>query len=289
MNFHRIAVTGPGGQLGSALRAHLGPRALPVDRSTLPLDRPDAVGPALQTLRPDAIINCGAYVAVDKAEQESELCFRTNAETPAAMAEACARLDIPLVQISTDYVYCRSERREPHREVDPISPDGVYARSKAAGEQAALKAPRSLVVRTCGLYGVTPRKANFVETMLRLGGEGRRLRVVDDQTCTPSHVADVARAVVHLLDREATGIVNVTNRGFVTWFDFANEIFRQSEMHVEVEPITSAQFGAPAPRPAYSVLDCGLYESLGGPPLPFWQEALAAYLSARTQPESSAP
>lgn len=283
MKFHRIAITGPGGQLGRALRDLLGPRALPVDRETMPLDRPDTIRTALETLRPDAIVNCGAYVAVDKAEEESELCFRTNAESPAAMAECCSRLDIPLVQISTDYVFCRSDRRQPHRESDPIAPDGAYARSKAAGEQAALQAPRSLVVRTCGLYGVTPRRANFVETMLRLGGEGRRLRVVNDQTCTPSYVADVARGVMHLLDREATGIVNVTNRGSATWFEFAQEIFRQSGMQVEVEPITTAQFGAPAPRPSYSVLDCGLYESLGGPPLPAWQDALAAYLLARKQ------
>jgi dTDP-4-dehydrorhamnose reductase len=286
MEFRRIVVTGPNGQLGSALCRLLGPRALPVDRSILPLDQPEAAAAALEALRPDAVINCGAYVAVDKAEQESELCFRTNAETPAAMADACRRMDIPLVQISTDYVYCRSECREPHRETDPIAPDGVYARSKAAGEQAALQAPRSLVVRTCGLYGVTPRKANFVETMLRLGGEGRRLRVVNDQTCTPSYVADVARGIAYLLEREASGIVNLTNRGEVTWYDFANEIFRQSTMQVEVEPITSEQFGAPAPRPAYSVLDNGLYASLGGPALPSWQEALAAYLVARRETAS---
>lgn len=284
MAFRRIAITGPGGQLGSALCHLLGSRAIPVDRTILPLDRPEAVSAALETLRPDAVINCGAYVAVDKAEQESELCFRTNAETPAAMAEVCTRLEIPLVQISTDYVYCRSDRREPHRETDSISPDGVYARSKSAGEQAALQAPRSLAIRTCGLYGVTPRKANFVETMLRLGGEGRKLRVVNDQTCTPSYVADVAQGIVYLLDREARGVVNVTNRGSVTWYEFANEIFRQSDMQVEVEPITSEQFNAPAPRPAYSVLDEGLYASLGGPSLPLWHEALAAYLVARRQP-----
>lgn len=259
---------------------------MPIDRSMLPLDEPGTAAQTIESLRPDAVVNCGAYVAVDKAEQESELCFRTNAETPAAMAEVCKRLDLPFVQISTDYVYCRSERREPHREIDTIAPDGVYARSKAAGEQAALQAPRSLVIRTCGLYGVTPRKANFVETMLRLGGEGRHLRVVNDQTCTPSYVADIARGILFLLEREAEGIVNLTNRGAVTWYDFANEIFRQSNMQVEVEPITSEQFGAPAPRPAYSVLDNGLYTSLGGPPLPYWQDALAAYLLARREPAS---
>lgn len=284
MEFRRIAVTGPSGQLGSVLCRMLGPRALPVDRSILPLDRPEEAGSVIESLRPDAVINCGAYVAVDKAEQETELCFRTNAETPAAMAQVCSRLDIPLVQISTDYVYCRSEQREPHRETDGIAPDGAYARSKAAGELAALEAPRSLVIRTCGLYGVTPRKANFVETMLRLGAERRHLRVVNDQICTPSYVADVARGILFLLEREADGIVNVTNRGAVTWYDFANEIFRQSNLEVEVEPITSAQFGAPAPRPAYSVLDGGRYASLGGPALPSWQDALAAYLLARQAP-----
>lgn len=281
MEYRRIAITGPNGQLGSALVRLLGTSALPVDRSILPLDRPEAINDALAKLRPDAVVNCGAYVAVDKAEQESELCFRINAEAPAALAEACSRLEAPLVQISTDYVYCRSERRAPHRETDPIAPDGVYARSKAAGEQAALKATKPIVIRTCGLYGVTPRKANFVETMLRLGGEGRRLRIVDDQTCTPSYVVDVARGIAHLLQNEARGVVNVTNQGFTTWYEFAREIFRQSEMTVEIEPISSAEYNAPAPRPAYSVLDDGLYRRLGGPPLRNWQEALAAYLAAR--------
>jgi dTDP-4-dehydrorhamnose reductase len=139
-------------------------------------------------------------------------------------------------------------------------------------------------VRTCGLYGrLGPRSpGNFVETMLRLAAEGKPLRVVDDQRCTPSYVPHVARAIVFLLNAKARGIFHVVNSGETTWYRFAAELVRLAGREVAMEPITTADYGAPAPRPAYSVLDTAKYHALPGrPALPPWQDALAEYLANR--------
>jgi dTDP-4-dehydrorhamnose reductase len=205
----------------------------------------------------------------------------------AHLVEACRTLDCPLVHISTDYVFGRTAGREtPYRETDEPCPQGVYAQTKLESELAARQWPKHLIVRTCGLYGrLAERSAgNFVETMLRLAGAGQRLRVVVDQRCTPTYTPHVVRAVRFLLGIEARGVYHVTSAGDTTWHAFAQEIFRQTGLAVPVEPIASAEWGALAPRPTYSVLDCSKYLALpGAPPLPRWQEALAEYLRHRSQ------
>lgn len=287
----RVAVTGAGGQLGGELCRLLGDRAIALDVPEFDLTDRRLVLDSLRELAPDAVINTAAYTLVDRAEQEADRCWKINAEGVAHLAEACRELAAPLVQISTDYVFGGHEgRRTPFRESDPPAPQGVYAKSKLGGEHEAARWERHIIVRTCGLYGLRgPRTSggNFVDTMLRLAREGRPLRIVADQHCTPSYVPHVARAVLFLLEANVSGIFHVVNRGATTWHDFAWEIFRLSGLSPAVEPITTAQYGAPAPRPLYAVLDTSKYESLAGPPLLSWQEAVAEYLRT-LEPEKAA-
>ena len=282
----KIAVTGAWGQLGGELCRQLGDDALPLEIDTLDLTDGPAVHDTLAKLRPDAVINCAAYTQVDLAEEQVEAARAVNATAVEHLGAACGEIDCPLIQISTDYVFGGSPGRDtPHREDDPTSPLGIYARTKFAGECAAMTHPKHLIVRTCGLYARPDdaRAKNFVKTVLRLGAERGELRVIADQHCTPSYVPHVARAVLFLAgvgqaEPAPWGIYHVTNRGETTWCEFASEIFRLAQMAVRVEPITTADYGAAAPRPAYSVLNTSAYHALGGPAMPNWQAALAEYV-----------
>lgn len=277
-----VVVTGSQGQLGSELCRQLGSRAVGLDLPEFDVTDRTGVLATLADLRPEAVINTAAYTRVDQAEREPELCRAVNAAAVGYLAEACRQLACPLVQISTDYVFGGdASRRTPYLESDVPCPQSVYARTKLEGEKRAAEWERHLIVRTCGLYGsLGPRSAgNFVATMLRLGREKRHLRVVADQWCTPSYVPHVARAIVFLLDRRQVGLYHVVNTGQTTWYDFAKEVFRQVGLAVEVERITTAQYGALAARPAYSVLDTAKYHSLPEcPAMPPWQDALSEYL-----------
>lgn len=280
----KLAITGAGGQLGGELCRRLDVRAIPLDVPEFDLTDADKTIGTLLDLRPDAVINTAAYTLVDRAEHDADRCRKINAAGVGSLAEACRRLDVPLVQISTDYVFGRDlNRRTPYREDDPPGPLGVYAQTKLEGEAQAASWAKHIIVRTCGLYGrrgPQTSASNFVDTMLRLGREGKPLRIVDDQQCTPSYVPHVAQAILFLLEAGHFGAYHVVNRGATTWHGFAGEIFRQSGIHVPIEPITTAQYGAPAPRPLYAVLDTSKYHALGGPAMPTWQEALAEYLQS---------
>ena len=277
----KIAVTGAGGQLGSELCRLLGDGAMILDLPEFDLTDRELVLRTLKRIRPEAIVNTAAYTLVDKAEDEPELCRRVNTLGTRHLADACRAADCPLVQISTDYVFDGSGRSTPYRETDEPRPRGVYAQSKLEAERVAAACPKHFVVRTSGLYGRPgPRSpGNFVLTMLRLAQSRPSLRVVDDQRCTPSYVPHVARAVGFLLGTTAYGTYHVVNSGETTWHGMAAEIFRQSGLSVRLESISTAEFGARAPRPAYSVLDTSKYLALEGrPALPRWQDALAEFL-----------
>ena len=278
----KIAVLGAEGQLGSELCRQLGPRAVPLGRTQLDIASREQVEKTLLPLRPAAVINTAAYTAVDRAEQEPEVCRAVNAQAVGYLAEACAKLDCPLVQISTDYVFGQDlSRTVPYTESDPAGPLNFYGASKLAGENAAAECSRHLIVRTCGLYGPRTKQTqtNFVDTMRRLAGERKELRVVNDQHCTPSYTVDVAQAILFLLESGNWGLYHVVNTGATTWHDFAAEIFRCTDTSVRLEPITTAEYPTAARRPAYSVLDTAKYHTLGGPLMRPWPEALAAYLS----------
>ncbi|MFH1918824.1 MAG: dTDP-4-dehydrorhamnose reductase [Planctomycetota bacterium] len=281
----KVVVTGSEGQLGSELCRQLGREAVGLELPEFDLIDRQRVLEILAQVRPQAVINTAAFTRVDKAEEEADLCQAVNARGVGYVAEACRSLDCLLVQISTDYVFGgEAARQVPYRETDEPAPQGVYARTKLEGEREAAAWERHFVVRTCGLYGAPgPRSGgNFIEAMLRLGRRRKRLRVVADQHCSPSYVPHVARAIRFLLGTEGYGTYHVVNLGAATWYDLAVEVFRQSAMEVEVEPITTSEYGAPAPRPAYSVLDTGKYHALPGrPAMPTWQDALAEYLATR--------
>jgi len=230
-----------------------------------------------------AVVNCAAYTRVDDAEREPEAAYALNGTAPGELAGACAALGLPLLQISTDYVFSGLEedgspRSRPYTEADRPNPLGVYGKSKLAGEQAVLAAsPNHLVVRTAWLFG--RGGPNFVETMLRLAGERGEVAVVEDQVGCPTWTGHLAPALVGLLERQVRGLVHLAGGGATSWCSFAKEIFRQQEVACKVRPITTAQAGRPAPRPPYSVLESSRGDVI---PLPPWQDGLAGYLAARS-------
>lgn len=287
---HKILLLGGTGQLGTALQSQLRGECRAPSHAECPLADPDALRQLCDQFAPDVILNAAAYNRVDLAESEPDAAWRINALGPRLLAVEAQRLGARLVHISTDHVFAAPPNPadatppRPHpgwREADPPSPASVYAVTKLAGEHFVRAAsPRHLVVRTCGLYGParSPGKGNFVTTMLRLGRERGEVRVVEDQVCTPTSAADLATALLALLDRGAEGLFHMTNSGQASWCEFAREIFRQSGDPVRVVPISTAEFAAPARRPAHSVLACDrLTAALGQPPRD-WQTALADYL-----------
>jgi dTDP-4-dehydrorhamnose reductase len=283
---------GAAGQLGRELTQRLGKDAAALTRAEADLTRAGAARAALGALRPDVVFNCAAYNLVDRAESEPEAAFAVNAWGVRELALACRDLGCALVHFSTDYVFGLEDgRRTPYAEADAPGPVSVYGLSKLAGEYLVRAlCPRHFVVRTCGLYGVWGsggKGGNFVETMLRLAGQGKPLRVVADQVCTPSYAADVAEAALALVRAGRHGLYHVRSGGACSWYEFARAIFELAGVRADVTPIASAEYGAAARRPAYSVLGMGAYEALGLPRLRPWREALAAYLEERARRPSA--
>lgn len=280
----RIAITGADGQLGSELCRQLGERAIPLDISILDLLDLEQVRRILPQLRPQVLINTAAYTAVDLAEDNAATCFAINRDAVQALAETTAHINCRLVQISTDYVFGGPphDAPRPWTEHDLPAPQGVYARAKLAGEQAARLNADHLIVRSCGLYGQPgPRSSsNFVTTMFRLGQEAGKVSVVDDQVCSPTWVVDLANALQYLIATGKTGLFHVTNQGATSWFEFAREIFHAANIDCEVVPISSRQYGAKSPRPRYSALDTSKYQRTGGPMPSTWDQALRRYLAS---------
>ena len=284
----RSVILGAAGQLGRDLCARLPGEVVPLTRLQADLTRPESLRAALSEHRPDVVLNCAAYNFVDRAEAEPEAAFAVNAWGVRHLAAICRDFDCVLVQFSSDYVFgLDAARRTPYTEGDPPGPISVYGLSKLAGEYLVrATCPRHLVIRTCGLYGVHGiggKGTNFVETMLRLAEQGKPLRVVADQVLAPSYTADVAAATVALLTTGRYGLYHLTNAGPCSWYEFARTIVELNGIRAEVVPISTAEFGAVARRPAYSVLATAAYEALALPPLRPVREALAAYLQERRQ------
>jgi dTDP-4-dehydrorhamnose reductase len=231
-----------------------------------------------------ALVNCAAWTDVDGAESKPEAAQAVNADGAGILARAAARIGVPLLHISTDYVFDgvapldADGRARPYVESDPTGPRSVYGSTKLAGEQQVLAAsPRHLVVRTAWLYGLDG--ANFVETMLRLAGERGSVQVVTDQVGSPTWSGHLAPAILGLLERDLSGLVHLTGAGEVSWNGFAKEIFRQAEVACEAQAASSEQMARPAPRPAWSALQSERDDVL---PMPDWRDGLAGYLAARS-------
>ena len=279
----RILITGGRGQLATDLVATLRDhQVIALGRDELDITNRAGVQAALDAHQPHVVVNTAAYHAVDLCEDEPEQSFAVNAAGPQRLAALCAARNALLVYISTDYVF-GGLKSAPYTEDDPVDPICVYGVSKAAGEMAVrCTTDRHLIVRTSGLYGragAASKHGNFVQTMLRLGREGKQIAVVDDQVLTPSYTPDVADVIAQLIRAQATGTYNVTNGGECSWYEFAKEIFRLSGLPAELTRTTRAERPTPARRPAYSVLAHDGIRRLGIPEPRPWQEALAAYLS----------
>lgn len=283
----RTVIVGANGQLGHTLCKKLGKSATGLTESQLDITDQDAVLLAFSELRPDVVINAAAYTNVDAAESNVEACERVNVMGTENLVRAATAMDAVLVHVSTDYVFGSKDALcVPHTEVDPTSPQGVYAQTKFASEQVALSARKSFVVRTCGLYanddGPEATFKNFPSTILRLATSLPELRIVNDQTCTPSYVPHVADALLALATTSEFGLYHVTNQGATTWYEFALKLLRLAEISTPVHPISTEEFGAVAPRPAYSVLDTSKYLALNLVELPSWQAGLSEYLQHRS-------
>ena len=277
-----IAVIGSHGQLGTDLMHVLGDEAIGLTHADIEITDPASIDASLDERSPNIVINTAAYNLVDKAEEEPESAFAVNAFAPLNLARACASRDITLVHVSTDYVFGQdAEHTTPYTEQDRPGPVSVYGTSKLAGEHLVTAGcPRSFVVRTCGLYGnaTSPGKGNFVRTMLRLGQDRDELTVVNDQRCTPTATADVATAIAALIRTDAYGLYHCTNASDTTWCELAQTIFEIAGLDVTVKPITTSEFGAPARRPSYSVLNCDRLTSVTDVTMPHWRDALTDYL-----------
>lgn len=261
--------------------ARLGASAHPFARHQLDVTDAAAVSAAVHSIRPDVVINATAYNKVDAAESEPEAAFAVNATGVLSLALAAQRVGARLVHVSTDYVFDGTASR-PYLEDDTPRPISAYGRSKRAGEMMveAVGAP-ALLVRTSGVFGIGGSRAkggSFVDRILERARTGAVLRIVGDQRFAPTFAPDLAAAIVALLDRDATGIVHVTNDGECSWYDLAQAALELAEVRATVDRITSAELAAPAPRPAYSVLSSARFAERTGAPLRPWRDALAAML-----------
>ncbi|WP_210570014.1 dTDP-4-dehydrorhamnose reductase [Streptomyces sp. NBC_00457] len=274
-------VTGASGMLGRDLVDELRGRGAPVvalDHAALDITRPDAVSAAFAEHRPDVVVNCAAYTAVDDAESDEERALRINGDGPRLLARACAAGGARLVHVSTDYVFAGDDRAAPYPEDHPPAPRTAYGRTKLAGERAVLEElpAAGAVVRTAWLYGVHGR--SFVRTMIELEGRRDTLDVVDDQRGQPTWSADVAARIADLGPRVgpgAHGVFHATSSGEATWYELAREVFRLLGADPDrVRPTGSEAFPRPAPRPAYSALAHGRWQQIGLPAPRDWRDAL---------------
>lgn len=283
----RIAVTGKAGQVVTSLierGAAAGHEVVALGRPELDLADPATILPALQAAKADVIVSAAAYTAVDKAETEADLAYAVNGAGAGAVAEAAKALGLPLIHISTDYVFDGSGDR-PWREDDATGPTGVYGASKLAGEQAVLAAypENSAVLRVAWVY--SPFGGNFVKTMLRVGADRDELAVVADQIGNPTSALDIADGILAVAtnmvsdsDPAKRGLFHMTATGEASWADFAEAIFAASAARggptASVRRIPTADYPTPAKRPANSRLDCGRIAAAHGLTLPHWRDAL---------------
>jgi dTDP-4-dehydrorhamnose reductase len=285
-----ILVTGGTGQLARALDgAAAGRPMLRLGRPQFDFDRPDGLHLLLREVAPTLVVNAAAYTAVDKAESEPDAAARANRDGPALLAGWCAEAGVPLIHVSTDYVF-DGLKGTPYLETDPTSPTGVYGTSKLAGEQAILASgARAIVLRTSWVYAATGK--NFVLTMLNAAKKTSNLRVVADQRGCPTSAEDLAAAILAIADRLAEGwdvalggVYHAAGSGETTWHGLAEAVFARAERHGQPRPavaaITTADYPTAARRPPDSRLDCAKLHRSFGLRLPDWHDSVARTVDA---------
>ncbi len=275
----KVMVTGITGQLGFDVMRELAKRnieAIGAARKDFDLTDGGSMKKFIERHKPDAIIHCAAYTAVDKAEDESELAMEINARAVERLATLAREIDAKLIHISTDYVF-PGDGAEPYEVGDRKAPTNAYGRSKLEGERAVERLmEKFFIVRISWVFGINGK--NFVRTMLRLSETRDRLTVVDDQIGSPTYTADLARLLVEMVQTDRYGIYHATNEGFCSWAEFAAEIFRQAEVPTVVEPVPSSAYPTKAVRPKNSRLSKKSLDAAGFERLPSWKDAVGRYL-----------
>lgn len=279
---NKIWVTGVNGQLGQKVKEQIERtdnfRARYTDIDETDITSKRGVETQMQNDKPDIVINCAAYTAVDDAEKEKETALKINEKGPKVLAEKCMEHKALLIHISTDYVFS-GEGFKPYTEEEPTKPVNFYGETKALGEEAIQKTfDNAVILRTAWLY--SEHGKNFVKTMLRLGKEREKLSVIDDQVGTPTYAGDLAAAIVAIANSYVTqqhftpGIYHFTNEGVCSWFDFALKIQTLAGNNAHVNPIPTTDFPTPAKRPHYSILSKRKIKSQFQINIPHWEQSL---------------
>ncbi|RAV13779.1 dTDP-4-dehydrorhamnose reductase [Paenibacillus contaminans] len=275
----KVAVTGANGQLGKDLVGILRSRGFDVygfGRDELDICNLDQCQQVLTRTRPEVIIHSAAYTAVDQAESDQDRAYEVNAFGTRNIAVCANEIGAKLVYISTDYVF-DGTGQVPYKEFDSTNPNGVYGKSKHAGELLTRSlCHKFFIVRTSWVYGLHGN--NFIKTMLKLGKERDSLKVVNDQIGSPTYTVDLSHFLVELIQTEKYGIYHASNSGVCSWFDFAKAIFDESGLEIKVEPCTTDEFPRPAPRPKYSAMDHMAIRLNGFADIPPWRDALKRFL-----------
>lgn len=273
-----ILITGCNGQLGNEMqlleKLHPEHTYFNTDVQELDITNQVAIDQFVTEHKIDGIVNCAAYTAVDKAEENQNLCEKLNALAPAYLAAAVEKQGGWFVQISTDYVF-DGTKHTPYVETDPTCPNSVYGTTKLAGEQAAMThCQRTMIIRTAWLYSTFGN--NFVKTMIRLGKEKQELGVIFDQIGTPTYARDLAVAIFAAIEKGIQpGVYHFSNEGVISWYDFTKAIHRIAGISTcKVRPLHTAEYPTPANRPHFSVLDKTKIKQTYGIEVPYWEESL---------------
>ena len=273
-----ILITGANGQLGNEIRVASGQfpqfRFFFTDVTELDICNREAVHAYMAENHMDGIVNCAAYTAVDKAEDDAETCYRINRDAVKNLAEAAREYKLDIIHVSTDYVF-DGKSYLPYTEVMPVNPSSVYGKSKIEGERILMEiCPEAVIVRTSWLYSSFGN--NFVKTMLRLGQERDKLNVIFDQVGTPTYAADLAVALLSILaaGKPAAGIYHYSNEGVCSWYDFTRSIHRLAGISCDLVPIESKEYPVRTPRPHFSVLNKAKIKQTYGIEIPHWEDSL---------------
>ncbi len=274
----KVLVTGYNGQLGFDVVKELTARGIEsrgVDIEDFDITDEKAVSDYVRAYNPDVLVHCSAYTAVDKAEDNIQVCRAVNVDGPRNIAKICKELDCKLVYFSTDYVFPGTG--DEYYEVDsPTGPLGQYGITKLDGERAVTEAvEKYFIIRISWVFGINGN--NFIKTMLRVGKEHDTVRVVDDQIGSPTYTADLSKLVCDMLVTEKYGIYHATNEGVCSWADFTEEIFRLAGYDTEIKRVTTEEYGARAPRPKNSRMSKKSLDEAGFSRLPDWKDALERY------------
>ncbi|MDA2651556.1 dTDP-4-dehydrorhamnose reductase [Bacillus cereus] len=275
----KVLVTGAQGQLGQDVVSLLKEQTWEVfgfGREELNITDEKQVSEKVLLIQPDIIIHTAAYTQVDQAESDEEAAFKVNAEGTKYLAQAAEAVGAKFCYVSTDYVF-DGTKDTPYKADDQTNPQTVYGKSKLVGEQYTQEyCSKSYIVRTSWVFGLYGN--NFVKTMLRLAEENKELGIVHDQVGSPTYTTDLARFIISLVQTDKYGVYHGSNSGVCSWYEFAKEIFKQSNIEIVVNPLKTEDFPRPAARPKYSVLNKGMIEENGFESLQNWKEALKDFL-----------